>query len=41
MIIEVSKEDNLDVVLETGVVFASDRANITEKVLERLKAKAK
>ena len=41
VIIEVSKEDNLDVVLETGVVFASDRANITEKVLERLKAKAK
>ena len=41
VIIEVSKEDNLDLVLETGVVFASDRANITEKVLERLKAKAK
>jgi outer membrane protein len=41
VIIEVSKEDGLDLVLETGVVFASDRANITEKVLERLKARAK
>jgi outer membrane protein len=41
VIIEVSKEDSLDLVLETGVVFASDRANITEKVLERLKARAK
>ena len=41
VIIEVSKEDSLDLVLETGVVFASDRANITEKVLERLKAKTK
>jgi len=41
VIIEVSKEDGLDLVLETGVVFASDRANVTEKVLERLKAKGK
>jgi outer membrane protein len=40
-IIEVSKEDGLDLVLETGVGFASDRANVTEKVLERLKAKGK
>lgn len=41
VIIEVSKEDGLDLVLETGVVFASDRANITEKVLERLKVRGK
>ena len=37
VIIEVAKEDSLDLVLETGVVYASDRANVTEKVLERLK----
>jgi len=37
VIIEVAKEDNFDLILETGVVFASDRANVTEKVLERLK----
>jgi outer membrane protein len=41
VIIEVAKQDSLDLVLETGVVFASERANITEQVLERLKAKAK
>jgi len=41
VIIEVAKEDNLDLVLETGVVYASERANVTEKVLERLKAKGK
>lgn len=41
VIIEVAKEDNFDLVLETGVVYASDRANVTEKVLDRLKAKGK
>jgi outer membrane protein len=41
VIIEVAKQESLDLVLETGVVFASERANITEQVLERLKAKAK
>ena len=41
VIIEVAKEDSLDLVLETGVVYASERANVTEKVLERLKAKGK
>ncbi len=41
VIIEVAKEDGLDLVLETGVVYASDRANVTEKVLERLKRQSK
>jgi len=41
VIIEVAKEDSLDLVLETGVVYASDRANVTEKVLERLKKQGK
>ena len=41
VIIEVAKEDSLDLVLETGVVHASPRANITDKVLERLKRQAK
>jgi outer membrane protein len=41
VIIEVAKEDNLDLVLETGVVYASNRSNITDKVLERLQRKAK
>jgi outer membrane protein len=41
VIIEVAKEDSLDLVLETGVVYASERANVTEKVLERLKKQGK
>jgi outer membrane protein len=41
VIIEVAKEDSLDLVLETGVVYASARANVTEKVLERLKKQGK
>ena len=41
VIIEVAKEDSLDLVLETGVVYASERANVTEKVLDRLKKQGK
>lgn len=41
VIIEVAKEDSLDLVLETGVVYSSERANVTEKVLERLKRQGK
>ena len=41
VIIEVSKEDALDLVLETGVVHASPRANITDRVLERLQRQGK
>ena len=37
IIVQVAKEDKVDMVLESGVVFASDRANITDKVLERLR----
>ncbi len=33
----ISKEGKFDLVLESGVVYASDRANITDKVLERMK----
>lgn len=41
VILEVAKEDSLDLVLETGVVHASPRANITDKVLERLRRQSK
>ena len=33
----ISKENKFDLVLESGVVYSSDRANITDKVLDRLK----
>lgn len=36
VIVQVAKDDKFDLVLESGVVYASDRANITDKVLERL-----
>ncbi len=41
VITQVAKEDKIDVVLEAGVVYVSDRANITDKVLARLKAQSK
>ncbi len=34
---EVAKAENLDIVLESGVTWASDRANITDKVLARMR----
>jgi outer membrane protein len=37
VIVEVAKEEQVDLVLESGVVYASDRADITDKVLQRLK----
>lgn len=37
VIAEVAKTENLDIVLESGVTWASDRANITDKVLERMR----
>lgn len=37
VIAEVAKAEQLDIVLESGVTWASDRANITEKVLARLR----
>jgi len=38
IIIQVAKDSKIDIVLESGVVWASDGANITEKVLDSLKA---
>lgn len=38
IIIQVAKDSKIDVVLESGVVWASDGANITDKVLNELKA---
>jgi len=32
----ISKENNFDIVLESGVVYSSERANITARVLERM-----
>lgn len=37
IIVQVAKESQFDLVLESGVVYASDRANITDTVLERLR----
>ena len=37
VIAEVATAENLDIVLESGVTWASDRANITDKVLARMR----
>lgn len=37
VIAEVAKSERLDIVLESGVTWASDRANITDKVLQRMR----
>ncbi len=36
---EIGKEENIDVILSDGVVYASKGADITDKVIARLKAK--
>lgn len=40
-IIEVAKKEKYDIVVYQGVIYASERADMTEKVLKILKAKAK
>lgn len=37
VIVEVAREGGYDLVLENGVVYASDRVDITNKVIDRLK----
>lgn len=37
VIADVAKAESLDIVLESGVTWASDRANITDKVLQRMR----
>jgi outer membrane protein len=37
VIIEIARQEKVDLVLESGVVWASDRINITDKVLKRLR----
>lgn len=37
VIADVAKAENLDIVLESGVTWASDRANITDTVLQRMR----
>lgn len=37
VIISVAQQEKIDLVLESGVVWASDRINLTDKVLERLR----
>jgi outer membrane protein len=37
VIVEVAKESGYDLVLESGVVYASDRVDITSRVLDRLR----
>ena len=36
-IVDMAKEEKFDLILESGVVFASERVDITKKLLERLK----
>lgn len=36
VVIDVAKSEKIDIVLEGGVVYASDSANITDKVLKKL-----
>lgn len=38
IIIKVAKEEKIDVVLESGVVWANDASNITAKVLKKLQS---
>ena len=38
---EVGKEEKIDIILGDGVVYASDSTDITDKVVQRLKAKYK
>ncbi|HAO24206.1 MULTISPECIES: OmpH family outer membrane protein [unclassified Methylophaga] len=38
-IVDLAKKESYDLVLYQGVIFASERADLTSKVLERLKAK--
>lgn len=35
-IVQLAKENNYDIILESGVVYASDRVDITDQVLKRL-----
>jgi Skp family chaperone for outer membrane proteins len=37
VIAEVAKAEDLDIVLESGVTWAAQRANITDKVLVRMR----
>lgn len=37
-VVDLAKEEKFDVILESGVVYASDSVDITKKLLERLKA---
>jgi Skp family chaperone for outer membrane proteins len=37
VIAEVAKAEGLDIVLESGVAWASERANITDRVLARMR----
>jgi outer membrane protein len=40
-IVELAKKESFDLVLYQGVIFASDKVDLTSKVLDMLKAKAK
>jgi Skp family chaperone for outer membrane proteins len=37
VIAEVAKAEKLDIVLESGVTYASERADITDRVLARMR----
>ncbi|GAB4300443.1 MAG: OmpH family outer membrane protein [Methylophaga sp.] len=40
-IVDLAKKESFDLILYQGVIFASDKVDLTDKVLEMLKAKAK
>lgn len=40
-IVSLAKQDNFDVIFGDGVIFASERVDVTDKILERLKSEAK
>lgn len=41
VIVELAESDNYDVVLYQGVIYASDKTDITDQVLEMLKSRAR
>jgi len=40
-IVDLAKQESFDLILYQGVIFASDKVDLTDKVLEKLTAKAK
>jgi outer membrane protein len=41
VIVDIAKQDNYDLIVSDGVVYAAERVDITDKVIERLKQESK